>query len=496
MNWIDNLIGYFDPEEKLRRIRARTVAEHFDKKVKTRKYDGATKGRRAEGWKATGTSANAEISAALPVLRSRSRELVRNNPYAARGMQVIQNNVVGKGIKAAIVNSNQSKEDKIKELWNAWAETSQCDYDGRHDFYGFQSLVMRAVAESGEIFIRKRRVRREGASLPVKLQALESDYLASDRVLSGQKVANGNRIIEGIEFDKNGRRVAYHFHEVHPGSSGMESLGPDGKLFKTIRLPAADVLHIYRMDRPGQIRGVPFLASSMLRLRDIGDYEDAQLLRQKLAACYMAFIKDTEIPELDEDEKETLTHFEPGAIEFLPPGKDIELSSPPEVSENYADYMRVMLQSVASGLGVSYEALTGNLKDINFSSSRMGWIEFQRNIEAWRCQIMNVQLNDPVYAWFVEALGLQGISTEGTTKTWTAPRREMIDPAKEVPALVDAFNAKQKTLSEIVRENGKNPEEHFRELAKEKALLDSLGISLETEVDKSKQLRPSTDGDT
>ena len=471
-NWFDRMVGYFSPESGLDRARARH---------RIRAYAGASKGRRTENWKATGLSAAAEVSAALPVLRDRSRELVRNNAYAARAMQAIQTNVVGKGIRPAITHPTQSIEDRIKEEWARWAGTPACDYDGVYDYYGLQSLVIRSIAESGEVLVRKRRVRREG-QLSVQLQVLESDFLASDRIFSSVQSARpneGNRIIQGIEFNPKGKRVAYHLYETHPGNMGIDS-GTAGTAFKIIRIPAEEIRHIYRVDRPGQLRGVPWLSPVMLRLKDFDEYEQAQLLRQKLAACYMGFIKDTEISELDDEERALISKFEPGLIEFLPPGKDITLASPPEVSENYEDYTRVMLQAVAAGIGISYEAMTGNLKDINFSSSRMGWLEFQRNIETWRMFLMNTQLNDPAYTWFAEAAELEGLPAEQSGRTWTAPRREMIDPAKEVPALVDAVNNGMKTLSEVVRENGKNPEDHFKELAAEQAELDRLGIKLET----------------
>ena len=483
MTLLDNVIGYFDPEEKLRRIHARMRTDVLAERQ--RAYDGASKGRRTDGWKATGLSSAAEIANALPTLRDRSRELVRNNAYACRGMQVIATNVVGKGIRPAIVvDGNDSLEDLIKTAWKDWAESTDCDFDAHHDFYGLQQLCIRSVAESGEVLVRRRRVRSEN-DMPLKLQVLESDFLATDHTLGLTPAGNGNQIIQGIEFDRRGVRVAYHIYETHPGNLGLDfNLGKS--LFKTIRVPASDIQHIYRVDRPGQLRGTPWLTATMLRLKDFDDYEQAQLLRQKLAACYMAFIKDTEVPDFDEEAEKLLSKFEPGVIEFLPPGKDIVLSDPPQVNENYGDYTRVMLQAVATGLGVSYEALTGNLKDINFSSMRGGWLEFQRNIETWRNSIVNVQLNSPVWKWFEAAGELRGLPVSKSSVTWTAPRREMIDPAKEVPALVEAVANKMKTLSEVIRENGKNPEDHFKELAAEKALLDSLGISLETDNSSKK----------
>lgn len=475
---IDDMIGYFSPERKLSRIKARRVISRIDKRS-TRKYDGATKGRRGDGWHTTGSSPAAEIAQALPTLRSRSRDLVRNNPYAARGVQVIPHNVVGKGIRLAVDSKSDTQEKAIKTLWKEWAESTECDYDGIHDIYGLQQLALRTVVESGEVLLRRRRTR--SGALSLKVQVLEGDFLASDQILS-KDLPKGHSISQGIEFDSKGKRVAYHLYETHPGNTGINA----SNVFissKTIRVPASEIKHIFRVDRPGQIRGVPWLSAVMLRLRDFDDYEQAQLMRQKLAASYMAFIKDIEVPdEDDEEEMELLKQFEPGAIEFLPPGKDIVLSSPPEVSENYAEYTRVMLQAVATGLGVSYEALTGNLKDINFSSSRMGWLEFQRNIEVWRVSLMKNGVNDPIWGWFEEAISLEGVSTEGVKHQWISPRREMIDPTKEIPALVKAVEAKFKTIAEVAMENGKHPEDHFEDLKAEQEILDKMGLTKETEV--------------
>lgn len=478
--FIDDVVGYFSPNKKLNRIRARHAISVMEK-THQRKYDAATKGRRGDGWKATGTSSASEIASVLPTLRDRSREMVRNNPYAARGVQVIPHNVVGKGIRLVFNSNSDAKEESLKKVWNAWAESKECDFDNKHDLYGLQLLAMRAVVESGEVLLRKRKVKREKGKISIKLQLLEADFLASDEIISDTKT--GHNIVQGIEFDKKGQIVAYHIYETHPGNSALEN---SFNSRKTIRVDASDIEHIFRIDRPGQIRGVPWLTNCMLRLRDFSDYEDAQLIRQKLAASYMAFIKDIEVQEPDDDDEiELLTGFEPGAIEFLPPGKDIVLSSPPEVSENYADYARVTLQSVATGLGVTYESLTGNLKDINFSSFRGGWLEFQRNIDVWRSTIMKNGFNDPVKKWFEDAAEMEGLPISEMKSNWIAPRREMIDPTKEVPALIKAVEGKIKTISEVIREQGKHPEDHFEELASDKAILDKLGLNEQNEINNN-----------
>ena len=470
MNFIDSIIGYVAPQSGLDRVIARKKLE--------RAYAGATRGRRGQNWESSRLSADAEIAVALPILQDRSRELIRNNAYASRAMQVIQANVIGKGIQPAIMHKDQAFEDKIKKEWQQWAGTTACDFDGRHNFYGLQSLCMRAQAESGEVLIRRRWVKVRG-KLVLKLQVLESDFLVTEQnsAFVKGKSLNDNRIIQGIEYSKKGHIVAYHVFKEHPYNLALDSFWKSS--ITTVRIPAEDIIHLYRADRPSQSRGVPWLTAVMQRLKDFDDYEQAQLLRQKLAACFMAFVTDLD-GDPDEKDLEIFSKLEPAAIQFLPAGKQITLSDPPQVNENYADYTRVMLQAVATGIGISYEAMTGNLKDINFSSSRMGWLEFQRNIEIWRSAI-NTTLNDKAFDWFSDWKSIMGMNMDKVEKSWTAPRREMIDPAKEVPALVDAVNNGMKTLSEVIRENGKVPEDHFKELKAEREMLDKMGLTFQTD---------------
>ncbi|PWG73289.1 phage portal protein, partial [Enterococcus hirae] len=57
-------------------------------------YDGAGKGRRNTWTRGRDTSANAENRAALPILRARHREMVRNNAYAASAVRVLTSNII------------------------------------------------------------------------------------------------------------------------------------------------------------------------------------------------------------------------------------------------------------------------------------------------------------------------------------------------------------------------------------------------------------------
>lgn len=459
-------------------------------KTSTRKYEGASKSKRLSRWLTQSSSANTAIGTGIITLRDRARDLRRNNPYAAKGIQTITSNVIGHGIQTQFRNGNA---DALEKLWKEWAESKNIDFDGRNNIYGLQRLVMDAISESGEVLVRKRF--NAAMKFPLQYQILESDFLDTQK--SEQKTQDGNTIIQGIEFDSQGRRVAYHLYESHPG-------GYDQQFFfstlKTNRVPASEVLHIFRVDRPGQARGVSWLAPVIVRLKDLDDYEDAQLMRQKIAACFTVFVRDINGDFTDQDEEcdtDLGDRVEPAMIEELPPGKTVEFANPPTV-QNYGEYTSAVLRGIAAGLGVTYESLTGDLSNTNFSSARMGWIEFSRNIQTWREHIIYAHLLDPIAQDFKDTAAIMGVRSEGTTVVHVPPKREMIDPTKEVPATIEAIRAGLTTLSDEIMAQGKDPEEHLAQFQKDMALLDELGLKLESDprVGKGSQQSVVTTDDT
>ena len=454
-NLVDNLVNYFSPQAGLKRSQYRAAQKVVDKYQ--RKYEGASKGRRTKNWKVSSSSAEAEIKGSLVTLRNRSRQLIRDNPYANKGVQVISSNVVGKGIFTQIkVDSGQQqnitspnklaerRELEFSRRWKAWAGTTAIDYDGRNNFAGIQRLVMRSVVESGEVLIRRRRSLArtiktdEGFQIdvpPIQLQVLESDFLNGNLSITSE-AENDNVIVQGIEFNKKGQRVAYHLFEEHPGNSSSGFSLSIKTPFRTVRVLAEDILHIYRLDRPGQIRGVPWTAPVMIRLRDFDEYEEAQLVRQKIAACFAVFIKDMEgVPLGEEEGTDGLNgeKIEPGIMEILPPGKDITLADPPGV-EGYDVYTRTVLHAVSTGLGITYSSLTGDLSQVNFSSSRVGLLEMNRNVDEWRSNIIRPQLLQPTFKWWLEGIDLMGLDTTRVRAIHTSPRRDAVDPKKQADA--------------------------------------------------------------
>lgn len=476
MNWLDKFVSYVDPQAGALRARAR-LAERSMQDLLARRFDAASSGRRTDGWRTPSTSANSANAPALVTLRNRSRDLVRNNPYAAGAIDTIESNVIGTGIIPEPKGRSAKSTKDIKALWEEWGESTDCDADGLLNFYGLQGLIMRTIAESGECLIRRLH-RPSGNKLPVpmQLQVLEPDFI--DVTKNGE--VNGGYILQGVEFNSSGKRVGYWLFPQHPGDIGYS--GRSINIVST-RVDAADILHLYRVDRAGQVRGIPWGTSIIVKLRDYDELEDAHLVRSKVAACFSAFVYDREEPLDGVKSSETIgTELEPGAIEILPPGKEIVFPTVPSVSDD--GHSSRVLHAVAKGFGVTYEALTGDFSAVNFSSGRMGWLEFQRNIEKWRWNMLVPRLCVPVWRWFREAAYLEGYSSLDSTATWTPPRREMIDPSREIPAIRNAIRSGIKTLSEAIREQGNDPEALLLEWKKDADMLDKLGLVLDSDPRK------------
>ena len=471
--WLDRSIAMVAPRWALSRIRARAVAE-----VLARHYDAASSGRRTEGWRRASGDANAVIGPALGRLRDASEDLVRNNPYAEAAVRTIVNEAIGWGLVAKPAPA----DPRAATAWRAWAETTACDADGRHDFYGLQKLVMRTVVVRGEAIVRLR-VRRpeDGLPIPVQLQVLDPDYL--DLGKDGIALPNGGRIVQGVEFDPIGRRAGYWLFKDHPGAS-LASLTPSA------RIPAEFVAHVFRQQRPGQVRGVPWAAPVLLRHRDFDDLEDAQLMKQKVAAC-LAVIKSDPTGTLDpigEPRDPNVDMLEPGAILNVAPDSNIQVVSPPRV-DGYAEYSETVLRAIAAGWGVTFEDMTGSYRELPFSAARMSRVQHWPNVEDWRWRMLIPQFCDVAWAWAMQAAIIAGqVRGAAPAAVWTGAPAPMVDPAAEGLAIQRNIRTGIQTLYDALRERGiSDPVDHLREMAEANGLLDRYGIVLDSDPRKMTQ---------
>jgi len=439
---IDKLLLPIAPGWAARRAAARLQYESV-----TRAYDAAGSGRRNEGWNRPNTSANAETAAAWQRLASSARELVRNNGHAANALNVMTANIVGTGIRPSFHAESDDIERALREMWEAHVEHDDSGVGEAGNVYQRQVLAVRSIVESGSVLLRRRN--RSALTLPYAVGVMEPDYLATEKDAA---LANG-KIVSGKEYSSTEELRAFHLYTDHPGDAwtGMRGVG------RVTRVSPQYISHAYRMDRPGQVQGVSWFAPVMASLRDLADTRDAYQLRQKIAACFTAFIYEAEPGAGTTHKGQPINdHVEPGRVESLPPGKDVKFASPPGV-EGMTDFDRAQLMTIAAGLGIPYEALTGDLSNVSFLSGRMGWLAFYRNIDLWRNTLVIPRICNREAQWFLQVAATQ-LGAEGVRVTWTAPHRDLLDPKQEIAALREEMRLGAMSYPDLVRMRGRNPD--------------------------------------
>ncbi len=492
---LDRAIGWLSPAAGLKRAQYRRAMNI------ALSYEAGSRSRRTRHWRRPGTDASSAIRPHITDLRAVARDLVRNNGWAARGVDVLVNNTIGTGITPHYnAASSKAATDRVEAAFKRHLDTTDIDADGRHDLYGIQRLAFRTMVESGEVLIRRRRRRPgDGFRLPFQVQVLEPDFL--DHTKQGTVPRSNHLIVDGIEFDRIGRRVAYWLFDQHPGTT----LRFASRRMTSKRVPAADVIHLYRADRPGQARGVTWLAPSVVKLNDFQDFDQAQLVRQQVSSCFAVFVHDinadaSDVPKVGVETEDTgsgdlAERLEPGLVTSLPPGKDVSFATPPEVT-GFEEYSRVSLRAIAAPLGITYEALTGDLTATNFSSGRMGWLEMARNIDVNQHVLFIPGFCRRIEQWCMEPLMVEARLPRDGVVTWGTPRREMIDPTKEVPALIKAIRAGLKTRSDCLREFGFDPVDLYDELQRDNEMADERGLVLDSDPRHTTQAGNPSAGNT
>jgi lambda family phage portal protein len=475
MNALDRIIAALSPEAGLRRARARAAMSV----VAELAYEGARVTRRSSGWSTTGTSANAEIGPSVAMLRDRSRDLVRNNPWATKAIEELVGNVVGTGIVAKTTN------EALGDLWARFVD--ECDADGQLDFYGLQDLVERTRIESGECLVRLRTRRPEDSlGVPLQLQVLEPDYLDTDK---SEDLGPRGRIVQGIEYGPIGNRVAYWMFTEHPGDSFLMTAKRFGQLRQSVRIPAATVIHYYRKLRPGQGRGVPTFAPVVVKARDIDELQEARLVKRKVEAClaliYTTADAQTPLTLAGTTSQDTngnyLSHLEPGMISNAPPGTNVSIVDPSS-ADGLVDELVMELHAMAAGIGVTYQGMTGDLRQVNYSSFKAGRISFDRLVESVQWKAMRPMFLGAVWRKFVDSAALLSRDFAGAYAVeWTMPKRPSVDPEKDARADVIEIRSGLSTLGEKIRERGYDADAVLEEIAATNKRIDELDIVLDSD---------------
>lgn len=393
----------------------------FDGARQTRqKYDAAGQGRRLAGWNPPTQGPNRALEG-LQKIRNRARDVSSNDWSGESSIQKWTTSLIGIGITPRFRRiTNKKRKQELVDLFNDFV--AQADADCVLNLYAMQTLVVRAWLDAGEVFVRRRpRFIDEDLPVPMQIQIIEAEFVPLFDADQWKGMPEGNRIRSGIELNKRGKRVAYWLHKEHPGD-GMGLFVSDGTL---VRVAASEICHVFEQKRPGQLRGVSMQAPILNLLRNIENFADATLTRQQLANLLVGFITRA-LPQLDDDSdinpitgedneygtgSTPLAGLQPGLVQELEDGQNIEWSNPPEAGTNYSDYMRTNYLGVAAGDGLPYELFSGDIKEVSDRTLRVIINEFRRFAEQRQWQIVIPMFCQPVIEWFAEAAILVGKAT-------------------------------------------------------------------------------------
>lgn len=475
MNWLDKTISAFSPEAGLRRARARMALGL---------YSAAGRGSRFGNWNTASSGPNGDaLVFDIPTLRDRSRDLVRNNPYAAKAVSSLVAHMISTGIQPRL--SAIEEGDKLQDMKDGWRWfADQCDFTGDTDIYGLQALAARCTIESGSCLVLKRPAPSYlNLKVPMQLQLLEPDHL--DERKNQKDLAGGGFILQGIEFDGAGRKVAYWLFDHHPGDGYRRAT-------QSRRVPASSVMsHLFDKQRCGQALGFPWLAPAMPTLKDLADFNDAELRAKKLQACF-AIITTSANPDqkvadakIDPKTGKKTETIKPGMNVYNLPGDDVKFGSVP-MSQGYDAYTNIRLHEIAAGFGIPYELMTGDLSQVNYSSYRAGYNDFKTRSDQLRYQLWEPGFCKRAWNSFYSTADAVGvIRPRPYNLAWTPPKYLSVDPVKDFLATVIAVRGGVMSLQQAIAENGDDADSVMKEIEAMNEIIDAKKFVFDTDPRKT-----------
>jgi lambda family phage portal protein len=475
--WLDRVIGWLSPEAGVRRQRARAVGAYAGA------YAGGMSGRRTmQAWQPLTGDANADTVHDLPDLRARSRDAIRNLPIATGAIGTMVTHVVGTGlavrpqVNARVLGLDETEAREWQAatlaLFEAWAGSPDCDAARRLDFYGLQALAFRSALESGDCFGLLPFAQRPGAVSPLVVQLIEAD-----RISNPDNRANTETLIVGVELDAMGAPLAYHVASTHPGTNIARARRITWQRVEAYggRTGRRNVLHLVEILRPGQVRGVPYLAPVIEPLKQISRYSESEVMAAVISAAFTVFVKTESGSSLAEgqlpsagpanqspDRSSPNPLIANGLVVDLAEGEEIQTADPKRPNANFDPFVQAVLRQVGVALGLPFEVLIKHYT-ASYSAARAALLEawrFFRCRRAW----LAAGFCQPVYEAFLdEAVSAGRISAPGyladplvraawRRALWHGDGMGAIDPLKEIEAAAKRIETGLTTLDQEIAE--------------------------------------------
>lgn len=415
-------------------------------------YAGAQMNRLFNDWVTSALPSDQELITDLRLLRSRSRSLGRDNPFAVRFLDLMQENVIGPaGIDIRPQLKDESgRPDRVvnRRLHDAWLDfTDRVSIDQRDAMADFCMTGALSLAQDGELFVRKHvgRQHRHGLAL----QFVDPELVDESYNVQRDPQRGTNEIRLSVEVDRWARRVAYHCYE-EPSVWGSYNRG------SRFAVPADEMLHVGRSRRIHQTRYVPWFHPVMGALKMLDGLVEAELVASRTAAAKMGWaIQKGDGPPLGTRNAQggrdpVPMDAQPGLIGVMPKGWEFQGWDPQHPTTAFATFHAAMIRRVAAGLCISYTSLANDPGDANYSSSRSAILMEQR---FWRKiqQLWVRQVMQPIYDEWLRTALLTGdldlgfaITDAGFARLrrvhWEVPGWDWIDPEAEVQAAVLAID--------------------------------------------------------
>lgn len=437
-------------------------------------------------------SGNAIVSQDARTLRDQARRLERDHDISRNALNILVQNTVGSGIDV-IPAPRRSGEPvdvalaaQLRDLWDDWWDRPEVTWS--HDFGKCQDLLARSLYRDGESLFQTLSgpvaFLDHGSLVPFSIELFEADLLPLDF----NDAARG--ILQGIERNAWGRRLAYHLYKRHPGD-------PQGYTTETKRVPAEFVHHIALIDRIHQVRGLSVFASVIGRLEDIKDYEDSERIAAKVAASLSAQIIKGQPEQYGQATNDAMASaavvesgqpyrsltMRPGLIaDDLLPGERVEVIDSKRPNPNTETFRTGQLRAAAGGFGVSYSSLSLDYNG-SYSAQRQELVEkwggYHKAGEFYIAQVMR-----PIWRGFVQAAVLSGrvqlprgwTLRELAAATYVRPVMPWIDPKKEADARAMQEDRLWVPPQRNVLEMGSDPNDVLQQRAEWNAQARSLGL--------------------
>ncbi len=473
LKWLRTMIGG--------RTAAGTSARRFARLIRAR-YDAAvtTDENRRHWANADGLSADAANSPEVRrILRNRARYEVANNSYAKGIVLTLANDVIGTGPRLQMLTAAPEANQRIEREFARWAQAV-----GLAEKLRTMRMARAADGEAFAVLASNHRL-----STPVKL---DLRLIEAEQVTTPDLSILDDNAIDGIVFDEAGNPVEYHVLKVHPGDTRAGAgLGLDYD-----RLPADAVVHYFRVDRPGQSRGIPDITPALPLFAQLRRYTLAVIAAAETAADFAGLIY-TEAPAEGEPEAAgdlPTIEIEPRMLVPLPEGWRAEQMKAEQPATTYAEFKKEILNEIARCLNMPYNVAAANSSAYNYASGRLDHQTYFKALHVEQDQLGRAVLDRILAAWLSEAVLVEGLLPQAARTRdaefphqWFWDGYEHVDPVKEATAQATRLASHTTTLAREYAEEGLDWESELRQRAREVALLTELGLTTQQAQPISKE---------